>query len=90
MAQDDPGTGLTTATTTLAVNPQIIDATTAVNVKVLGEAPAEAMGMVYLGAAHSLSISLATAAQAQAGLQQIGNAIVGATAKMIVALEKGS
>ena len=69
------------------VNPQVIDATTAVNVKVIGEAPAEAMGLVYLGSAHSLAVSLATAAQAQSGLQQIGNAIVGATANLITSME---
>ena len=73
-----------------SVNPQIVDATTAVNVKVLGEAPAEAMGLVYQATAHSIAVSMATSAQAQSGLQQIGVAIVGVTAKLIVALENGT
>lgn len=38
------------------VNPQITDAVTQSNVKVLGEAPAVALGNVYQAFAHSVAI----------------------------------
>ena len=38
------------------VNDQITDAVTQVNVKVLGEAPAEALGSLYQSMAHSTGI----------------------------------
>lgn len=48
------------------VNPQITDAVAQSNVKVMGEAPAMAMGNVYQSAAHSMGILFENAvAQAQ-------------------------
>ena len=52
------------------VNPQITDAATQANVKVLGDASAVAMGNLYQAAAQALSLSLqnAVAAQQQANI----------------------
>lgn len=47
------------------VNSQITDAVTQSNVKVIGEAPAMALGQVYQATAHSLSILFENAVQAQ-------------------------
>ncbi len=66
------------------VNSQITDAVTQTNVKVVGEAPAQAMGLVYQTAAHSISLSMQNAAQSQGGLQQIGNALTSSAVRMIL------
>ena len=47
------------------VNGQITDAITQVNVKVLGEAPAMAMGNVYQSLAHSAGILMENAVNQQ-------------------------
>lgn len=67
-----------------AVNAQITDAVTQNNVKVLAEAPAQAMALVYQTAAHSISLAMENAQQAQGGLQQIGNAVTSAAVTMII------
>lgn len=67
------------------VNSQITDAVTQSNVKVVAEAPAQAMGLVYQTMAHSVSLSMQNAQQAQGGLQQIGNAITSSAVTMILA-----
>jgi hypothetical protein len=66
------------------VNSQITDAVTQNNVKVLGEAPAHAMGLVYQTMAHSISLSMQNAMQTQGGLQQIGNAVTSSACRMIL------
>jgi hypothetical protein len=72
-----------------AVNSQITDAVTQTNVKVLGEAPAQAMALVYQTMAHSISLAMQNAMQAQGGLQQIGNAVTSSAVKMILEVSKG-
>ncbi len=67
-----------------AVNAQITDAVTQNNVKVLAEAPAQAMALVYQTAAHSISLAMENAQQAQGGLQQIGNAVTSSAVTMII------
>ncbi len=67
-----------------AVNAQITDAVTQSNVKVLAEAPAQAMALVYQTAAHSLALAMENAQQAQGGLQQIGNAVTSSAVTMIM------
>ncbi len=67
-----------------AVNSQITDAVTQNNVKVLAEAPAQAMALVYQTAAHSISLAMENAQQAQGGLQQIGNAVTSSAVTMII------
>jgi hypothetical protein len=66
------------------VNAQITDAITQTNVKVLGEAPAQSMAMVYQTMAHSISLAMENAQQAQGGLQQIGNAVTSSAITMIM------
>jgi hypothetical protein len=72
-----------------AVNSQITDAVTQTNVKVLGEAPAQAMALVYQTMAHSISLAMQNAMQAQGGLQQISNAVTSSAVKMILEVSKG-
>ena len=67
-----------------AVNAQITDAVTQANVKVLGEAPAQSMALVYQTMAHSISLAMENAQQAQGGLQQIGNAVTSSAVTMIL------
>jgi len=67
-----------------AVNAQITDAVTQNNVKVLAEAPAQSMALVYQTAAHSISLAMENAQQAQGGLQQIGNAVTSSAVTMII------
>ncbi len=66
------------------VNSQITDAVTQTNVKVLGEAPAQSMALVYQTMAHSISLAMENAQQAQGGLQQIGNAVTSSAVTMIM------
>jgi hypothetical protein len=66
------------------VNSQVPDAVTQTNVKVLGEAPAQSMALVYQSMAHSISLAMQNAQQAQGGLQQIGNAVTSSAVTMIM------
>ena len=66
------------------VNAQITDAVTQANVKVLGEAPAQSMALIYQTMAHSISLAMENAQQAQGGLQQIGNAVTLSAITMIL------
>ena len=47
------------------VNSQITDAVTQTNVKVLGEAPAQSMALVYQTMAHSMSLAMQNSMQTQ-------------------------
>jgi Killing trait len=66
------------------VNSQITDAVTQANVKVLGEAPAQSMALIYQTMAHSISLAMENAQQAQGGLTQIGNAVTSSAITMIL------
>ena len=66
------------------VNPQITDAVTQTNVKVLGEVPAYSMGLVYQATAHSLSIMTTTAGSVQSEMQKVTQSIASATAIKIM------
>lgn len=72
-----------------AVNAQITDAVTQTNVKVLGEAPAQAMAVLYQTLAHSVSLAMQNSMQAQGGLQQISNAITSTACKQILEISNG-
>ena len=50
----------------------------------LGEAPAQSMALVYQSMAHSISLAMQNAQQAQGGLQQIGNAVTSSAVTMIM------
>ncbi|NSZ19249.1 RebB family R body protein [Agrobacterium vitis] len=56
------------------VNPVITDAVTQANVKVVGEAPAMAMGSLYQTASHSLGMMLENAVTAQQNLNILAQA----------------
>lgn len=69
------------------VNPQITDAVTQTNVKVLGEAPAMAMGTVYQSLANAISLTITGSAATQQGFQTMGEAVVAVgVAKIMQAL----
>ena len=48
------------------------------------EAPAQSMALVYQTMAHSISLAMENAQQAQGGLQQIGNAVTSSAVTMIM------
>lgn len=58
-----------------SVNSQITDAVTQSNVKVLGDAPAMAMGTIYQTAAHSIGIAFENAVSNQQSANQIAQAV---------------
>jgi hypothetical protein len=58
------------------VNAQITDAVTQTNVKVLGEAPAQAMGTLYQIAAQAAGIAINNANANQHNLNQLNPSIV--------------
>ena len=57
-----------------SVNSQITDAVTQTNVKVLGEAPAMALGMLYQTLSSSIGIAAQNAVSAQQNLHSISAA----------------
>ena len=72
------------------VNSQIADSVRPPSVKVVGEAPAQSMAMVYLTMAPSISLAMENAMQAQGGLQQFGNAVTSSGVRMIFDAANGS
>lgn len=66
------------------VNTQISDAVTQTNVKVLGEAPAEALGIAYQALAHSTGLAMENAMQVQGGMQQIANSATSVASTLIL------
>jgi hypothetical protein len=67
------------------VNGQITDAVTQTNVKVLGEAPAMAMGALYQAMAHSTGLMFENAVNAQ---QQLNTLAQAATTQGVVTLKE--
>ncbi len=55
------------------VQPQITDAVTQTNVKVVGESTAGALGVASQALAHAMGLSMENATQTQGGMQQMGN-----------------
>lgn len=66
------------------VNAQITDAVTQTNVKVLGEAPAEALGVSFQSMSNAVSLALENATSIQHGTQLIENTATGALVSLIV------
>lgn len=66
------------------VNAQITDAVTQANVSVLGESPAQSMGMVYQTMAHAMSLLMQNSVASQGGMQQINAAVVASACKQIM------
>jgi len=72
------------------VNAQITDAVTQTNVKVVAEAPAQAVAALYQVASHSAGLSLQNAVHSQQALNQISNAVVSRAVAMIMAIAEKS
>ena len=68
------------------VNSKITDAITQTNVKVLAEAPAQSMAMVYQTMAHSISLSMQNAVSYQSAMQQLNTAIISTACRQIMSL----
>ena len=66
------------------MNPQVTDAVTQSNVKVLGEAPAEAVAVATQALAHAVSLAMENATQTQGGMQQVNNTSTAAIMAMIL------
>ncbi len=66
------------------VNGQITDAVTQTNVKVVAEAPAQAIASLYQVASHAAGLSLQNAVQSQQSLNQISTAIVSKAVALIM------
>lgn len=62
----------------------VTDAVTQTNVKVLGEAPAQAMALVYQTASQTVSLAMENAQFTQANLQQVGLAVTSAAVTKIM------
>ncbi|MGE7955772.1 RebB family R body protein [Pseudomonas sp. NPDC089530] len=72
------------------VNSQITDAVTQTNVKVVAEAPAQAIASLYQVASHSAGLSLQNAVSSQQALNQISNAVISKAVSLIMQIgEKG-
>lgn len=67
------------------VNEQITDAITQTNTKVVAEAPAQSMAMVYQMFAHAVGTSMQNLTVAQQNMQTIASA---ATAKLVEMITK--
>lgn len=68
------------------VNSQVTDAVTQANVKVLGEAPAEAVGMSFQALSHATGLAMENATATQGGMQQVANTATSSICALIVEL----
>jgi hypothetical protein len=66
------------------VSTRITDAVTQTNVKVLGEAPAEALAAADQTLAHAMGLAMENATQTQGGMQQVNNTSTGALVALIM------
>ena len=69
------------------VNPQVTDAVTQTNVKLVGEGPAEAVSVATQAMSHSMGLAMENAQQTQGGMQQVNNT---ATAAMITLITQAA
>ncbi len=69
---------------TMQVNPQITDAVTQVNVKMLGESPSEALAISHQLLSHATSLAMQNATHVQGGMQQVGNSATSVICGMIL------
>ena len=70
------------------VNSKITDAITQTTVSVLGESPAQSMGLVYQAMAQSVSLLMQNAVMSQGGLQQINTAVISTACREIMSLSQ--
>ncbi len=69
------------------VNGQITDSITQSNVKVLGDAPAQALASLYQSAAHSMSLAMQNAVSAQQNANMTGLASATQGVNMLYAVD---
>ncbi|ETW95686.1 MAG: R body protein [Candidatus Entotheonella factor] len=69
------------------VNGQITDAVTQANVKVLADAPAQALAMVYQTMAQAVGLGMQNATAAQQQMNTINQAITTQCANLIMAMD---
>ncbi|WP_169569638.1 RebB family R body protein [Sneathiella limimaris] len=69
------------------VNSQITDAIGQTNLQVVGEAPAEAVGMLYQQMAHSIGLALQNVISQQQHSYSIHNAITLAASRQLIATD---
>jgi hypothetical protein len=67
-----------------AVNDQITDAVTQTNVKVLGDAPAQAMSSLYQATAQAMGIAAQNAVSQQQAADALGTALATRCAVLLV------
>jgi hypothetical protein len=67
-----------------AVNSQVTDAVTQSSVKVLGDAPAVALGNLYQTAAHAASLAIQNAVTNQQNLNVLAKAVTTASVKSLI------
>jgi hypothetical protein len=65
------------------INPQIVNAVSATMVAVVGTAPAASQALAYEALAHSLTLMMQNAVQAQFGMLQLETASVATTCALI-------
>ena len=68
------------------VNGQITDAITQTNVKVLGEAPAQSMALVYQAMGFTAMISMQNSTNTQYSMQTVGAAATGSMVTVLTAI----
>ena len=69
------------------VNSQVTDAVAQVGVKVLGDAPAEAVGILYQQMAHAVGLALQNVISQQQHMYTINNAVTIAASKQMLATD---
>ncbi|HYI72152.1 MAG TPA: RebB family R body protein [Skermanella sp.] len=77
-------------TETTPVNGQITDAVTQANVKVLGDAPAQALGTLYQVMAQSMGLSMQNAVAKQQNMSTINTAVTTQGVNLIYTMDVAS
>lgn len=72
-----------------SVNPQITDAVTQTNVKVVAEAPAQSIAALYQVAGQATGLAMQNATANQHALNDLMNAIVAKGSQMIMSISAG-
>ncbi|WP_369943401.1 RebB family R body protein [Xanthomonas medicagonis] len=71
------------------VNAQVTDAVTQTNVKVVAEAPAQAIASLYQVVSHATGLSVQNAVHSQQAMNQITTAIVSKACQLIMEVADG-
>ena len=67
------------------VNPQVTDAVTQTNVKVLGESPAQAVSIAMQSHSHATGLAMENTTLTQGNMQQVANTSTSKLVAMITA-----